>query len=133
MTKMSELIPTTETQKALDDSETREEIFRRWRKDPVAFVKEVYGLDLSPMQEEIVAEWGVTESLLAVVNLKNKHADTWRNRPETYWFQCLMDEVEELADALIGIHEHPPETELMQIASICLNWLEMREEKRCGK
>ena len=98
----------TEIQKVLEDSEKRE-----------AFA------------DALVEDLGVTESLLAVVNLKNKHAGTWRDKKEAYWFQRLMDKVEELSDALVGTHEHPPETELMQIAAICLNWLEMREEKKC--
>jgi len=38
----------------------------------------------------------------------------------------LLEEVGELALAIAGIHEHNVDYELQQIASICLNWLEMR-------
>lgn len=37
--------------------------------------------------------------------------------------RTLLVEVAELAAALDGKHEHPPELELVQIAGICLTWL----------
>ena len=37
--------------------------------------------------------------------------------------RTLLEEVAELAAALDGKHEHPPELELVQIAGICLTWL----------
>ena len=37
--------------------------------------------------------------------------------------RTILAEVAELAYALDGEHEHPPELELTQIAGICVNWL----------
>ena len=65
-----------------------------------------------------------------VIVLKNKHQENWRDKPESYWLNGLQEEVYELAGALRGEHEHPADFELMQIAAICINWLEMRAEKQ---
>jgi hypothetical protein len=62
------------------------------------------------------------------VSLAIQHKNTWRDKPESYWLAGLMEEVGELAGALVGQHEHSPESELIQIASICENWLRFREE-----
>lgn len=37
----------------------------------------------------------------------------------------LSEELGELSASLKGKHEHPPETELIQIAGICINWLNL--------
>lgn len=73
-----------------------------------------------------------------VLELAIKHKQTWRNEPESKWLMGLVEEVGELAESLLddplNNHEHVPEHELQQIASICLNWLDMRanleEEKQ---
>ena len=67
--------------------------------------------------------------LLPVFTLTTQHEQTWRDEPETVWLAGLREEVAELAQSLEGKHEHTPEHELRQIASICLNWLEMRQER----
>ena len=64
-----------------------------------------------------------------VSDFRKKYDKHWRDKPESYWMARLMQEVGELASSLIGEHKDPPELELKQIASICINWLEMREEK----
>lgn len=64
----------------------------------------------------------------SVLELKYKHRKTWRNKPEWYWALMLLEEVGELLLSLLGLHRHPPELELKQIATIAMNWLEMREE-----
>ena len=51
------------------------------------------------------------------------HAACWTDKSDTDWYLGLLGEVHELWDALRGIHEHPTEYELLQIASICVNWL----------
>ncbi len=65
-----------------------------------------------------------------VYELKKKHEATWREKPESYWFARMVEEVGELAGALKETHEHTPDWELSQIASIALNWLEMRAENK---
>lgn len=62
----------------------------------------------------------------AVVDLKEYHKETWRDKPEDYWLARLMQEVGELSGTLVGSHDDSTEWELVQIAAICLNWLEMR-------
>ena len=58
--------------------------------------------------------------------LKEQHEDTWRDRPQWYWMLGLLEEVIELGLSLMGLHEGPVEWELLQIAAICLNWIEYR-------
>jgi hypothetical protein len=65
-----------------------------------------------------------------VAVLKNTRRKKWRSKPDSYWFQRLVAEVGELGGALAGDHPHPPDWELIQIASICINWLEMRDARR---
>jgi len=45
------------------------------------------------------------------------------NEDKNTTLPTLLAEVAELAYALEGRHEHPPEHELIQIAGICINWL----------
>jgi hypothetical protein len=61
-----------------------------------------------------------------VIDLQEQHRDTWRDRPESYWLARLLEEFGELGASLANDHEHPPEWELMQIAAICINWIDMR-------
>ena len=50
----------------------------------------------------------------------------WRGMPSYYWLTRLVEEVGELAQALTARHEHSPDYELLQIASIAINWLDNR-------
>jgi hypothetical protein len=67
---------------------------------------------------------------LPIFALAEQHKETWRQDPESTWIKGLLEEVRELQDALEGKHKHPPDLELMQIAAICMNWLDMRQSKR---
>jgi len=62
----------------------------------------------------------------SVIELKEKHSKTWRDKPESYWLARLMQEVGELGSSLVGDHDEPVDWELMQISTICMNWIEMR-------
>ena len=62
-----------------------------------------------------------------VIVLQEYHKKTWRDKPHWYWMLGLLEEIGELTLSLLGLHKHPPEVELTQIAAICINWLEMRE------
>lgn len=64
-----------------------------------------------------------------VLDLKEKYKTAWRDKPECYWFSRLVAEVGELGSSLADDHEHSPDLELAQIASICLNWLEIRDNQ----
>ena len=59
---------------------------------------------------------------------KRKYEAYWRDEPETWWLARLLQEVGELADTLTGETEDDTSLELRQIASICMNWLDMRGE-----
>lgn len=62
----------------------------------------------------------------SVVELKEKHSQTWRDKSQLYWAFGLLEEVIELIGALLGLHKGPVEWELMQISAICMNWIELR-------
>lgn len=44
----------------------------------------------------------------------------WHDKELPYWFQSLAEEIGELGAALNGEHEHTPQVELKQIASIAI-------------
>ena len=64
-----------------------------------------------------------------VLRLTDMHQHTWRDQSDTFWMMGLMQEIGELSGALIGRHHHTPETELRQIAAICINWLDYRSTR----
>jgi len=64
-----------------------------------------------------------------ILQYKHRYWDYWREHPEEWWLARLMQEVGELADTFTG--ERPDDArphELRQIASLCMNWLDMRGE-----
>lgn len=85
--------------------------------------------------DELLKQWYATRPTTApcpawhlVSVLQEEHRETWRDKPESYWYMRLGEEFGELGASLAGDHEHSPDWELQQIAAICLNWLEMRLE-----
>lgn len=69
-----------------------------------------------------------------VVRHRRKYLTYWRERENLYWFIRLVEEMIELGLLLVGLlqysqkkgwHKESPQRELMGIASICINWLEM--------
>jgi len=75
---------------------------------------------------------GVTVVEREILHLKAQHRETWRDRSEWFWMRGLLEEVWELALALMGLHKDSPDWELTQISAIAANWLEMRQERRDG-
>jgi len=65
-----------------------------------------------------------------VIALQEKHRNTWRGKAQWFWAIMLCEEFCELLLSLIGLHRHAPDVELRQIAAICMNWLEMRDNRR---
>jgi hypothetical protein len=55
--------------------------------------------------------------------LADKYANKWQDESESYWFARLVEEVGELGASLANDHEHTPDVELRQIATIAMNWL----------
>lgn len=68
------------------------------------------------------------DTTAAVLALMEQHKDTWKGAKDHWWWYCLWEEICELELALDGDGDDPPEWELMQIASICLNWLRNKKE-----
>jgi hypothetical protein len=72
----------------------------------------------------------LSNEALSVFALKQTHLETWRDRSQLKWTLGLLEEVVELLLSLVGLHKGPPGWELQQIASIAMNWLEVRAERR---
>ena len=72
----------------------------------------------------------LSEDAVNVFALKQTHLETWRNHGQLKWTLGLLEEVAELLLSLAGLHKDPPDWELMQIATIAMNWLEMRTERK---
>ncbi len=86
---------------------------------------------LVTLDHDVLAAVAPTDALRSaviseVMCLKEKHSRTWRDREESYWMARLTQEIGELASSLVGDHKDSPDWELKQIATISLNWLEMR-------
>lgn len=64
-----------------------------------------------------------------VLELYEKHRETWADKDELYWLARMQEEMGELASALSGRGTDPVELELAEIASIALNWLRRRALK----
>lgn len=60
---------------------------------------------------------------------EERYKNHWRDKDEFYWMSRLREEIDELYDALHGVHKDTPEWELSQIRAIAGNWLKMRYEK----
>ncbi len=58
------------------------------------------------------------------------HPRSWKDRREWFWWWGFLEEFWELTLSLIGLHKHPPELELLQLAAMASNWIEMREERK---
>lgn len=74
----------------------------------------------------------VSEEAQKVIRFAYLHRDYARDRDDAYWLALLVEEVGELASSLAGRHEDAPEVELHQIASICINWLDMRDQRQAA-
>ena len=85
----------------------------------------VMGNDLIVDIGALVAE--VEKIPLDIRQRVNRHIDTWSGQPDCYWFYRLSQEIGELGSSLADDHEHSPEYEMAQIASICINWLIKKE------
>lgn len=59
----------------------------------------------------------------AVYRLSDKYKFYWQNKSNWYWAWRLFQEFVELIGSLLHIHKDPPKWELLQIASICVNWM----------
>ena len=70
-----------------------------------------------------------SEEVKDVLELKSVYDNYGHDDPEWRWCMRLLEEVGELVLALLGLHKHSPDLELRQIASIAMNWLEVREVK----
>lgn len=67
--------------------------------------------------------------ILATIRLQKRYSAYWRDRSNIYWLWRLLQEFFELCGSVTGFHKDPVKWELMQIASICLNWMYKLEQK----
>lgn len=78
-------------------------------------------------KRRILARWAESDhAITAVHKLATFHSSAWQDKPDDYWLSRLREEVDELAESLEYRHADPPEWELLQIASIAVNWLKKR-------
>lgn len=59
-----------------------------------------------------------------LIEYAKEHRHLWRLEGDHYWLARLQQEVAELTLSLDGQHEDPKNHDLLQIATICINWLE---------
>jgi hypothetical protein len=78
------------------------------------------------MQKTIEHESTTVDKAIKLYRLMYK--DKWRNRSDYYWLWRLLQEVFELIGTLLHVHKDSPDWELRQIASICANWMEKRQQ-----
>jgi len=69
----------------------------------------------------------VTEVEKVVLELKRQYSGYAWDQGNGRWLYRLVEEVVELALALLHLHRHSASLELQQIASIAMNWLEILE------
>lgn len=55
-----------------------------------------------------------------------RHKTTWREKPQWYWFWMLLRQCKKLAVSLLCGYGEPVHIELEKIASIAMNWIDMR-------
>jgi hypothetical protein len=67
------------------------------------------------------------------ITLKRENVLTWHDKCSLYWLIGLLEEVFELTRSLIGLHKHTPESKLLQIAAITMNWAELIAIRRSIK
>lgn len=66
----------------------------------------------------------------AVYKLSDKYKFYWQHKSNLYWAWRLLLEFFELCSSLLGIHKDPPKWELIQISSICINWMYKLSDKK---
>lgn len=68
----------------------------------------------------------------AVEDMAERYKHKWLDRTDSYWLQRILQEVGEAASVMAGDHDDSLEHELLQIASICVNFLRKLEAERQG-
>jgi len=63
-----------------------------------------------------------------VIDRRREFSPNW-DRSDNLWLLTLLEEISELILSLRGKHDNPPDLELVEIASICINWLEKRKSE----
>ena len=65
-----------------------------------------------------------------VLELMRQHDETWHDLDEMRWLAGLVEEVGELASSMMHRHDDPIAWEMMQIATISLNYLRLYSTPR---
>lgn len=64
--------------------------------------------------------------LAVIARTADRYEGKWRERSEAYWLSRMVQGTGRLASALTDEHDETPDHELLQIAAVAINWLEMR-------
>ena len=62
-----------------------------------------------------------------VVAWENHYHGKWWGKSSFFWLRSLFEEFVELGLSLVHLHKHTPDLELMEIASICIGWMDYRK------
>lgn len=84
-------------------------------------LKWLYGNIPSNCPRQNIDEW-IKEHRL-------RHRNHWREKSDWYWFWRILQEIVELFLSLLKLHKDTPDWEILQIATIGINWLEKREQE----
>lgn len=71
------------------------------------------------------------EAVFAAVSLERLRQDTkwgtnFKGRADEKWLTILTEEVGEVAEAMLRDNDHDIEAELIQVAAVCVSWMEYR-------
>lgn len=77
--------------------------------------------------------WIEGSPIMATIRLQQKYRDHWKDKGDWYWAWRVLLEVGALITSLAGFRrEGSPRWELMQIASICMNWMQNHEARKAA-
>lgn len=78
--------------------------------------------------------WVEGSPIMATIRMQQKYKDHWREKNDWYWFWKLAQEFLALGWNVAGFHrDGSPRWELMQIASICMNWMQLHEARKAAE
>jgi len=88
------------------------------QKDPKTAPNSGVGVDAIVIQPDDPAK--------KVLEMASYYETYWQDRDDQYWLRRFYQEASELTLSLDNLHNDSPEHELTQLASICINWLRLR-------
>lgn len=74
--------------------------------------------------------WVDGSPLLSTIKVQQKNRWRWQGKGNMYWFLQLIRAIFLLFGSLVGLRHEPVRWELMQIAAICLNWMNRQDDDK---